>query len=213
PNFNDGAWASGSAELGYGDGDEATVVNGGPNTNRFITTYFRRAFSLSDVSGISGLTLRVKRDDGVIVYLNGKEIFRDNLPAGPVMANTLALVAAPDDGATFLNAGIDPTLLVNGVNVLAAEIHQNATNSSDISFDLELLANPILSVAPTVIVTSPLSNAVITTPGMTAPVTYAANASVADPCAGITAVQFYVNGVLVATDDTAPYLVTVDEPL
>jgi len=102
---------------------------------------------------------------------------------------------------------------VNGVNVLAAEIHQNAINSTDISFDLELLANPVLSVAPTVVVTSPLSNAVITTPGMTAPVTYAANASVTDPCAGIIAVQFYVNGVFVATDDTAPYTVTVDEPL
>jgi hypothetical protein len=211
--FNDSAWASGPAELGYGDGDEMTVVNGGPVANRFITTYFRRAFNLSDVSGITGLTLRVKRDDGVIVYLNGTEVFRDNLPGGAVTAGTLALVAAPDDGATFLNAGIDPSLLVNGVNVLAAEIHQNATNSSDISFDLELLANPVLSVAPMVVVTSPVSNAVITTPGMTAPVTYAASASVADPCAGITAVQFYVNGVLVATDTTAPYTVTVDEPL
>ena len=39
--FDDSAWASGPAQLGYGDGDEATVINGGPATNRLITTYFR----------------------------------------------------------------------------------------------------------------------------------------------------------------------------
>jgi hypothetical protein len=207
-NFNDGAWASGSAELGYGDGDEATTVNGGPNTNRFITTYFRRAFSLSDVSGISALTLRVKRDDGVAVYLNGTEVFRDNLAPGATF-NTLATLAA-DDGATFINAGIDPSLLVNGVNVLAAEIHQNAINSSDISFDLELLANPVLTVAPTVAITAPANGAVITTPGMTASVTLAASASVADPCAGVSGVQFYEGGVLLGADSTAPYSLTGD---
>jgi len=45
PLFDDSSWASGPAQLGYGDGDEATVVNGGPATNRFITTYFRHAFT------------------------------------------------------------------------------------------------------------------------------------------------------------------------
>ena len=30
PGFNDGAWSSGAAQLGYGNGDETTLINGGP---------------------------------------------------------------------------------------------------------------------------------------------------------------------------------------
>src|SRR5262245_2646977 len=49
PDFNDRDWASGRAQLGYGDGDEATTTGfGGNSTNRFITTYFRHAFLVED---------------------------------------------------------------------------------------------------------------------------------------------------------------------
>jgi hypothetical protein len=83
PNFDDSSWASGPAELGYGDGGEATVVSYGPNPgSKYITTYFRRAFSVANAADFQGLTLRVKRDDGVVVYLNGNEVYRDNIPAG-----------------------------------------------------------------------------------------------------------------------------------
>src|SRR5262245_31111648 len=79
PAFDDAAWLSGPAELGYGDGDERTVVNSGANTSgHFVTTYFRHAFNLP--SGSSNATLRIKRDDGAVVYLNGMEIFRSNMP-------------------------------------------------------------------------------------------------------------------------------------
>src|SRR5262245_33908195 len=51
PGFNDGTWASGPAQLGYGDGDEATIVSFGPDmANKYITTYFRRTFNVSNVS-------------------------------------------------------------------------------------------------------------------------------------------------------------------
>jgi hypothetical protein len=45
---------------------------------------------------------------------------------------------ANDDGNTFLTFNINPALLVNGTNTLAAEIHQASAGSSDISFDLRL---------------------------------------------------------------------------
>src|SRR5215211_6624498 len=82
-SFNDGGWASGPAQLGYGDGDEATVVSYGSDTNnKFITTYFRRAFNVADAAAFTNLTLRVLRDDGAIVYLNGTEVWRTNMPSG-----------------------------------------------------------------------------------------------------------------------------------
>ncbi len=138
PGFNDAAWASGAAQLGYGDGDEATVLSFGPDANnKYITSYFRRSFAVANPADFASLTLYLKRDDGAVVYLNGTEIFRDNLAAGAVAYNTLAALAS-DDGAGFISATVPASGLVSGTNVLAVEIHQTAVTSSDISFDLEL---------------------------------------------------------------------------
>src|SRR5215207_769865 len=66
-SISDLSWASGSAELGYGDSDEATVVGYGPNSAaKYITTYFRRAFSIADASAFLTATVRVLRDDGAV---------------------------------------------------------------------------------------------------------------------------------------------------
>jgi len=140
--FNDSLWAQGPAQLGYGDGDESTVVNSGPDpTNKFVTTYFRRSWTVLNRTLISGLTLRLLRDDGAVVYLNGVEVHRSNLPAGTVTNTTPALTAiSGEDETDFLAVPIAVTSLRGGNNVLAVEIHQNSPTSTDISFDLELLA-------------------------------------------------------------------------
>ncbi|MCH8044515.1 MAG: metallophosphoesterase, partial [Planctomycetes bacterium] len=81
PTFNDGTWASGPAELGYGDGDESTVVSFGPDTsNKYVTTYFRKTLNVTDAADVLNLTLDLKRDDGAVVYLNGQEVIRSNMP-------------------------------------------------------------------------------------------------------------------------------------
>ncbi len=146
PSFNDAAWASGAAQLGYGDGDEATVISFGPDANnKYITSYFRRSFTVANPAAFASLTLYLKRDDGAVVYLNGNEIFRNNLAAGAVAYNTLASAAA-DDGAGFINATVPVSALASGTNVLAVEIHQTAVTSSDVSFDLELAGAPVSPV-------------------------------------------------------------------
>src|SRR6185503_1685591 len=122
--FNDSSWDSGPGPLGYGDGDEATVVKFGPDPdNRYITTYFRHGFNLPDPSIYAVLLLAVRRDDGVVVYLNGQEVFRSNLPNGTIATNTLA-TSASDDGDTPQRITVNPALLEAGANVIAAEIHQ-----------------------------------------------------------------------------------------
>ncbi len=143
--FNDSGWSNGAAELGYGDAadgrPESTVVGYGPSASaKYITTYFRRTFVLNEVASFSALNLRVMRDDGVVVYLNGSEVYRDsNMPGGPVNYLTPALASIGGaDEYTFLSASLNPGYLVLGTNILAAEIHQNAGGSSDISFALEL---------------------------------------------------------------------------
>ncbi|MEX2189045.1 MAG: Ig-like domain-containing protein, partial [Pirellulales bacterium] len=145
PAYNDGTWAQGPAELGYGDDaegrPEATVVGfGGDAGNKYITTYFRRAFEVTNVSSVTSLTLDLMRDDGAAVYLNGVEIARDNLAAGAAF-NTTAFGAIPNfDESQFFTFAVDHSLLVEGTNVIAVEVHQADPGSSDLSFDLRLIA-------------------------------------------------------------------------
>ncbi|MCP9756688.1 metallophosphoesterase family protein [Lacihabitans sp. CCS-44] len=134
--FNDALWASGNSELGYGEGDETTVVSYGGNPDtKHITTYFRKVVTLS--STYNSFILRGKRDDGVAIYFNGVQIFKDGLNE-PILYNTLATNAA-DDGQVWLNATLPGNILQVGQNTIAVEIHQTAINSSDITFDFELI--------------------------------------------------------------------------
>ncbi len=139
-----GAGRLGQAQLGYGDGDETTVVGFGPNElQKHITTYFRHVFTLQDTSRFTGLTLDLLRDDGAAVYLNGVEIARDLLPVGAAYSDTALPVPGPVDGeddAQFHSFQVDPRLLIQGRNVLAVEVHQGRPTSDDLSFDLRLRA-------------------------------------------------------------------------
>ena len=139
--FNDAAWLSGNAQLGYGDGDEATVVSFGPSSSKkYITTYFRKTITISDTTQFTGYTLNLKRDDGAVVYINGVEVFRSNMPTGTIGYTTKASSAAADDGNTAQQKTITIAQLKQGANVIAVEMHQNVASSSDLSFDMELIA-------------------------------------------------------------------------
>ncbi|MFQ5856151.1 MAG: metallophosphoesterase family protein [Anaerolineae bacterium] len=139
-DYDDSGWAAGPAQLGYGDGDEATVVSyGGDSGNKHVTTYFRHSFDVEDASIFESLTLRVLRDDGAVVYLNGTDVFRTNMPDGAISYSTLAASTVyGSDESAFFTTSVDPGILNDGPNVLAVEIHQAAVTSSDTSFDLEL---------------------------------------------------------------------------
>lgn len=152
PGCDDSAWAEGRAELGYGDGGEgrpeATVVSFGPDAERkHPTTYFRRSFEVGDPGRIEGLTLEVLRDDGCVVYINGEEAGRSNMPEGEIEYGTYASRAVGSDEEPVwqsLAPSLAPraTLLRRGRNVVAVEVHQSSASSSDLSFDLRLTAHP-----------------------------------------------------------------------
>lgn len=137
PAFDDGAWASGPAQLGYGDGDEATVIQGGPATNRFVTSYFRRTFQVANPRAFRAVRLELLRDDGAAVYLNGQEVVRDNLAANATFS-TYALSSPGADENLWHPYDVAPARFVAGTNTLAVEVHQVSATSSDVSFDLRL---------------------------------------------------------------------------
>lgn len=148
PSFDDAAWAVGPMQLGYGDGDEATIVPSGPDpANRPITTWFRTTFTVDDPLAVRALAARLVVDDGALVRLNGQEVHRFNLPTGTVLPTTRALVALGGaDESTVRAVEMDPAALVAGLNVLTVEVHNADPSSSDLSFALELDA--VIGEAP-----------------------------------------------------------------
>ena len=86
-----------------------------------------------------GSELSVIRDDGAAVYLNGVEVWRSNLPPGPLTADTYAAVSlwgADERDPTMVP--IDPALLGEGTNSIAVEVHNDTRRGGDLSFDAEL---------------------------------------------------------------------------
>ncbi|MEC0329445.1 glycoside hydrolase family 92 protein [Paenibacillus macerans] len=139
--YDDSAWKSGPAPLGYDNkGYAKTVVSYGPDgNNKYPATYFRKTFEVADTAGILELDATLVRDDGAVVYLNGHEVIRTNMPTGPVSYNTYANATVNDERDRNVFQ-IDPSLLVKGTNVLTVEVHQVNATSSDIAFDFGLVA-------------------------------------------------------------------------
>ncbi len=131
--YDDSSWSSGNAHLGYGDGDEATVINS--NT---LTAYVRHSFNVADPSDYTSLNLNLIYDDGGIVYLNGNKVWRVNMPGGGISYNTFASSTSSDNSSASITIA---DALLTGTNVLAVEIHQRSSTSSDISFDFKLSGN------------------------------------------------------------------------
>ena len=138
PEFDDSQWKSGKARLGYGDDGETTTTGYGPDgQNKYITTYFRRQLILDSTSTFDSVNLLLSRDDGGVVYLNGKELVRSNMPMqGTITFRTLAV--RTHDNHEFLEYAVPRELINVGKNVIAAEIHQGTPASSDTGFDLAL---------------------------------------------------------------------------
>ena len=92
---------------------------------------------MSMIPPTSPLSLELQRDDGAIVYLNGKLVFSSNMPTSGVIYTTPASgVVGGNDETTFFSKAVDVADLVVGTNTFAVEVHQVSDSSSDLSFDL-----------------------------------------------------------------------------
>ncbi|HON08926.1 MAG TPA: hypothetical protein PLW02_12590, partial [Verrucomicrobiota bacterium] len=142
-SYDDSQWQSGQAEFGYGDGDEVTTNKWGPDeNNKYPTYYYRKTINITNLVRITNFVCNFVRDDGIVVYVNGVLAFFNNFPDGTtqITYNTYAnLVSAPEESQWF-TTNISKNLFVEGQNVIAVEIHQCDSTSTDISFNLALIA-------------------------------------------------------------------------
>jgi len=152
--FNDTSWSTGNTEMGYGDNDQVTLIEDdftpgvpGSSSTRFITTYFRKTFTVTNPAQYSGFTVTVERDDGAVVFLNGEEIARPGMPPLPAVISwsTVASGAIED---TLDTIPVPVSRIVNGLNIIAVEIHQSGAGSSDISFNCSVTGTKTNATTP-----------------------------------------------------------------
>lgn len=144
--FNDDQWAQGPAPLGYGD-PMNTVISYGPNpSNKHITYYFRRDMMVDTATVADSVLFGLRRDDGAVVYLNGTELFRSNMPAGAIdyQTNSASIVSGGDE-TTYFTYIFPKSVLNHGKNQLAVEIHNRDSSSSDLGFDLYIENAPVIN--------------------------------------------------------------------
>lgn len=139
--YSTSQWESGKAPLGYSSDNSNlnTIIDyGGDNDNKRPTYYFRTRFTLSETPSEGDIfRFNYKIDDGMVIYINGKEATRYLMPNGTISYNTYASTYAdgnPDEGSLTLNS----TLFKKGTNVIAVEVHNHSGSSSDIFFSGEL---------------------------------------------------------------------------
>ncbi|MFP6903875.1 MAG: hypothetical protein VCG02_01565, partial [Verrucomicrobiota bacterium] len=141
--FDDAGWKQGKAPLGYGERDLGTTLSfGDDEANKHMAVYFRTTFKVEDGAGekFEALGIRLRRDDGAVVYINGREAIRSNMEAGRLAPGTPASIAVgPDDEGQYHGYVVPIDLLAkSGVNTVAVEVHQANPSSSDLYLDLEI---------------------------------------------------------------------------
>lgn len=140
PGFDDSKWKTGRAPLGYGERSLGTELSfGGDPKAKHITSYFRHGFKIDPAFGLVKFVILLRVDDGAIVYLNGKEVVRENIAAGPANSKTAAQrrIEGHDEGK-YSRHFVPATSFVAGQNTLAVEVHQFNVVSSDLVFDVQL---------------------------------------------------------------------------
>ena len=139
-------WSQAKAPIGYGNGNEATVIPWGDDEdNKPITAYFNKQVTIENVSEEDEFTLGVLHDDGVIVYIDGEEVARNNMPSGDVSSITQAPSSrGGSEERKYWTLTIPGSVFKanqNNTHILSAEVHQNDPDSSDLSFDLEIFTD------------------------------------------------------------------------
>jgi hypothetical protein len=141
--YDDTTWATGPGELGYGDSDERTTISTSP-TPRPLTAYFRTTVDIADPAAFTTVLADLVRDDGAVLYINGIEVGRDNLPTGPITFSTPAtrIISTRTEERTPVRFTIPATAFRPGTNTIAVEVHNSDRWSGDLSLDLKLTGQP-----------------------------------------------------------------------
>ncbi|MBX7052593.1 MAG: CotH kinase family protein, partial [Flavobacteriales bacterium] len=141
--FDDSSWATGPGGIGFGDGDDGTDLGGG-----ILSIYSRTTFTLSNTEDVGFMLVNVDYDDAFVCYLNGVEIARANIGTVGVEPSFNTPADAGHEALTYqgvvpesfiIDDDVFNSLLVEGENVIALQVHNADITSSDLTGSLYLL--------------------------------------------------------------------------
>ncbi len=159
--FDDALWNRGAAPLGFGESSLATITREVKKGEKVpITTYFRADFLVPTNTALPRiLQCKLRVDDGCLIFLNGKECHRWNMPKGAIVRESIAsqALSAPEE-TLFRQFEIACESLRSGRNVIAIEVHQCNAQSTDLYLDLRLLEKPLPSLLPALSDKDPISS-------------------------------------------------------
>ncbi|MDF2550867.1 MAG: hypothetical protein K0R77_142 [Chryseobacterium sp.] len=140
--YDTSAWASGNGPLGYGDPVTTNFVSG------VDTAYLTKDFAVNLADLTTTMEFGIRRDDGIVVYLNGEEVIRNNMPTGVISHSTLSVDIIDGAAETAINIfSIPKNKFVQGNNRISIELHNRSTGSSDLTIDAYLKTT--VTVPPT----------------------------------------------------------------
>ncbi|HEV8542927.1 MAG TPA: CotH kinase family protein, partial [Verrucomicrobiae bacterium] len=142
--FDDSAWTAAPAPIGYANPPNspaeftiATLVPSSQEGN-YSSVFVRTAFVAKNPTPGNVFTVNVNIDDGCIVWINGTEVGRFNVPAGDLAYNQWAVSAGEPAIASFSATNSAQGPVVSGTNILAVQVFNANATSSDLFFDLSL---------------------------------------------------------------------------
>jgi hypothetical protein len=192
-NFNAAAtFTPASAPFWFGD----TLPGGTQLTdmlNQYTCIYLRRTFVLTNIADISAFRFGANCDDGFVVWINGIEVQRYNVPGaiGTTPAfNSVAGPAVTEPPPFLFYDFVSPapsSYLVLGTNVIAIQVLNSAIGSSDLGFDCSLSTTAPDPIPPTIATVSPAPGQINSLTSIT--VTFS------EPVAGVNASDLLINGL------------------
>jgi hypothetical protein len=152
-SFNDATWLTGTAPIGYGETFITTVLS--DMQGHYTGIYMRKTFDVSNRASLDQLRLELRYDDGILVWLNGKLIYQDNMPSASPAYNAVAPIAIEMPDVIEYDLGKAKDLLVDGTNIIAVQVlNASLGGSSDAFGDVRLIApKPATSTTPVATIT------------------------------------------------------------
>ena len=142
--YNDAAWASAPSKFGFNASQTTCIATGcAPSCTpassciKYRTTYYRKVVSIATASYYA-VRMNLKRDDGVVIYVNGTEVARDNMPTGAIAHATRASANITVGTGEDYTVDIPIASFTNGNNTIAVEVHLQADKALDESFDMQI---------------------------------------------------------------------------
>ena len=135
----DETWLTGRTSIGYGDIDDQTILT--DMYGHYVSVFLRHAFTLRSGEIPSALRLRLRVDDGAVVWINGTEVARVHMNAGEFACDAehaaLDHEASPSafEQIALPSAG---AYLVEGANILAIQVFNLTLSNADLTIDAEL---------------------------------------------------------------------------